>query len=146
MKNKVLLISVIVVFIVALMIINDKLNNSEENNVMEQQAISDTAEESNVLDITSENFNEVLENEKPVIIDFYAVWCGPCRILSPTVNEIANENSDIQVCRINIDDEPELAEQYGISSIPTLVVIKNGEEVDRVVGVVDKNTILEMIK
>lgn len=78
-----------------------------------------------VLDVTSQNFEEeVLKSEKPVLVDFYADWCGPCKMLSPIVDEVANEKEDIKVCRINIDEEQDLAVEYGIMSIPTLVVIK----------------------
>lgn len=100
-----------------------------------------------VLDVTSQNFEEeVLKSEKPVLVDFYADWCGPCKMLSPIVDEVANEKEDIKVCRINIDEEQDLAVEYGIMSIPTLVVIKNGEEAKRSVGVIGKTEILEMFE
>lgn len=82
--------------------------------------------------------SEVLKSEKTVLIDFYADWCGPCQMLSPIVQEFANENHDIKVVKINVDEEQELAIKYDVMSIPTLVVIKNGKEINRIVGLVDK--------
>lgn len=100
-----------------------------------------------VLEVMSDSFEEeVLNSEKPVLVDFYADWCGPCKMLAPIVDTVAEENSDVKVCRMNIDENEELAVKYGIMSIPTLVVIKNGEEVRRTVGVVGKEEILEMLK
>ena len=97
---------------------------------------------------TSENFEkEVLQSEKTVLIDFWATWCGPCRLLSPIVDEIENEAStQVKVGKINVDDEQDLAVKFGIMSIPTLVVMKNGQEVKRLIGVHPKQTILDAIK
>lgn len=97
---------------------------------------------------TSENFEkEVLQSEKTVLIDFWATWCGPCRMLSPIVDEIENEAStQVKVGKINVDDEQDLAVKFGIMSIPTLVVMKNGQEVKRLIGVHPKQTILDAIK
>ena len=98
------------------------------------------------INITNQNFNEeVLKSDKPVLIDFWASWCGPCRMIAPIIEEIAEERSDIKVGKVNVDDEPELATQFGIMSIPTLVVMKDGELVNKLVGVRPKNQILEMI-
>lgn len=100
-----------------------------------------------VITVTKENFqSEVLESDKTVLIDFWAEWCGPCRMLSPVVDEIANEQTDVKVCKVNVDNEPELATQFGVMSIPTLVVIKDGKAVNQSVGVQPKNNILAMIK
>ena len=96
--------------------------------------------------ITKENFNtEVLQSDRPVLLDFWASWCGPCRMVSPVVDEIADERSDILVGKINVDEQRELAAQFGVMSIPTLVVIKNGQEVQRSVGARPKNQILAML-
>lgn len=99
-----------------------------------------------VLKITSENYKkEVLESNKTVLIDFYADWCGPCRIMSPIIDEIAEETDSIKVGKINVDENPDLAMEYDVMSIPTIVIIKNGEVSKTFVGVRDKNEILEAI-
>ncbi len=100
-----------------------------------------------VLKVTSKNFEEeVLKSEKTVLIDFYADWCGPCKMLSPIIEAVANENEEIKVVKINVDNEQDLAIEYQVMSIPTIVVIKNGKETNRTVGVVDKNQIEKMVK
>lgn len=99
-----------------------------------------------VLNITKNNFNEeVINSEKTVLLDFWAGWCGPCRRVSPIVDEIANERSDIKVGKINVDEQPELASAFQVMSIPTLVVIKNGKIVNQSSGVRPKAQILEML-
>ncbi len=100
-----------------------------------------------VITITSDNFDaEVIKSEKTVLLDFWASWCGPCKMLSPVVDEIADETPDIKVGKINVDEENELAARFGISSIPTLVVMKNGKIEASSVGVRPKSEILAMIK
>ena len=97
--------------------------------------------------ITSASFEaEVLKSDKPVLLDFYADWCGPCRMLSPIIEEIAGEHPEIKVGKINVDEEPDLAQAYQIMSIPALLVIKNGKIVASSVGVQPKGTILKMIQ
>lgn len=99
-----------------------------------------------IIKVNSQNFEEeVIKSEKPVLIDFYADWCGPCKMLSPIIDEIAEENSDIKVVKVNVDDSQDLAMKYQVMSIPTLVVIKNGEEVNRSVGLIDKSQVLNLI-
>jgi len=98
------------------------------------------------INITEQNFNEeVIQSDKPVLIDFWASWCGPCRMIAPIIEEIADERSDIKVGKVNVDDEVALATQFGIMSIPTLVVMKNGELVNKLVGVRPKDQILQML-
>ena len=99
-----------------------------------------------VINVNSENFQEeVLNSEKPVLVDFWASWCGPCRMVSPIVDEIAAERSDIKVVKINVDEQPELAGRFGIMSIPTLLVMKGGEVVAQSMGAKPKNQILAML-
>ena len=98
-----------------------------------------------VLKVTKENFDEVKSSEKPVLLDFYADWCGPCRIVSPVVDEIAEECDDIVVGKINVDDDPELAQAFGVMSIPTLVVLKNGEVTNKASGARPKAQILALL-
>ena len=98
------------------------------------------------ININKNNFqNEVMNSDKPILLDFWAPWCAPCRMVAPTVEEIASERVDIKVGKINVDEQPELANKFGIMSIPTLVVMKNGKIVQRGSGVRSKNTILEML-
>ena len=99
-----------------------------------------------VIHITKENFeSEVLGSEKPVLLDFWASWCGPCRALSPVIDEIAQERSDIKVIKADVDENRELARKFRVMSVPTLLVIKNGETVARSLGVQSKEKIMSMI-
>ena len=98
------------------------------------------------ININKNNFrNEVLNSEKPVLLDFWAPWCGPCRMVSPVVDEIAAERGDIKVGKVNVDEQPELAAQFGVMSIPTLVVMKGGKVVNQMVGARPKAQILAML-
>ena len=98
-----------------------------------------------VIYVTKENFEEIKNGAKPVLLDFFAEWCGPCRMIAPIIDEIAEEREDVAVCKVNVDNEPSLAEAFGVFSIPTLVVLKNGEEVARATGARPKDSILDMI-
>lgn len=99
-----------------------------------------------VITITSTNFEkEVLQSEKPVLLDFWAAWCGPCRMVSPVIDEIAEERTDIKVGKINVDEQPELAEVFQVMSIPTLAVMKEGKVVNKSMGARPKSQILAML-
>ncbi len=99
-----------------------------------------------VLNVSYLNFDEIIGGDKPVLLDFSAVWCGPCRMVAPILDEIAEERGDIIVGKIDVDEEPELASRFGVVSIPMLVYMKNGKIVDQCVGARPKAQILDMIK
>lgn len=100
-----------------------------------------------VININKHNFqDEVMNADKPVLLDFWASWCGPCRMVSPVVDEIAAKRSDVKVGKVNVDEQPELAGQFGVMSIPTLVVIKNGRIVNQAIGAMPKSAILELLQ
>ena len=99
-----------------------------------------------VLHINKDNFHkEVLDSDKPVLLDFFASWCGPCRMVGPILDEIAEEREDIKVCKVNIDEQPELAHRYRIMTIPTLMVLKDGNILEQSVGAKPKHQILAMV-
>ena len=99
-----------------------------------------------VVHVGKSNFDSIVKgSSKPVLVDFWASWCGPCRMIAPVLEEVAAERSDILVCKVNVDEEQELAISYGISSIPTLLVFKNGQMVNKSIGAVPKAKILEML-
>jgi len=98
------------------------------------------------LKITSENFEkEVLNSKKPVVVDFYADWCGPCKMMGPIIDELAGENDNIKVGKVNVDETQELAVKYGIMSIPTIIIFKNGDVHKKFIGVVGKEEILKEV-
>lgn len=101
-----------------------------------------------MLNITKSNFEkEVISSEIPVVLDFWATWCGPCKMLSPILDELAAEYSDrARICKVNVDDEPELSARFGIASIPTLIFFRNGEILKKTVGYREKNELEEMLK
>ena len=122
---------------------DDSAGTTEENTINENEE----ADHITVIEVTDQTFEqEVLNSDIPVLIDFYADWCAPCRIFSPIVEEVAQENSNIKVVKVNVDESQAITTKYQIMSMPTLVVIKNGNEVTRSVGVISKSETLNMIK
>ena len=125
-----------------MIILNQYLNN--RNKVETNKEEESTME---IMKVTSANFEEeVLNSDKTVLIDFYADWCGPCKMFSPIVEAVAEENEDIKVVKIDVDNAQDLAMKYQVMSIPTTVIIKDGKEVNRVVGMVSKSDLIEMVK
>lgn len=100
-----------------------------------------------VIKLNSQNFQEeVLKADKKVLVDFYADWCGPCKMMSPIIDEIANEFSDkIKVCKINVDEAPDIAVEYGIVSIPTLIIFENGYAINTTVGLISRGELIDLI-
>lgn len=169
MKDKIRIIVLLLIFIILLFLCNNILNKQEnqssnkveniintdeetniDNNLSQNNKINNLEEENmseNVLEVTSENFEkEVLESEKTVLVDFYAEWCGPCKRLSPIVEEVAKEEEEVKFVKMNIDNCEDIAIEYQVMSIPTLVVMKNGKEANRSVGLIDKEQVKELIK
>mgnify|MGYP003562669044 FL=1 len=139
MKEKIIYIVLAVLFIAVLIGISLGTGKKAEKTKVEAA--------NSVIPVTSANFEqEVLNSDKRVLVDFYADWCGPCKILSPRVAEIANENKDIKVVKINVDQNEDLARKYNISSMPTLLVIENGKELNRAVGALSKSTVLKFVR
>jgi len=99
------------------------------------------------VEITKANFqSEVINSDKPVLVDFWAGWCGPCRMVAPILDEIAKENPDIKVAKVNVDEQQELAAQFGIMSIPTIIAFKDGEQMGKSVGVRSKQDLVKLVK
>lgn len=98
-----------------------------------------------VLNLTTENFVSETKNGK-ILIDFWASWCGPCRAMSPIVDEVAKEVTDVKICKVNVDEYPDIASKYNVMSIPTLVVLENGQEINKSVGLIPKDKVMELIK
>ncbi len=157
MKDKISTIILLAIFIALLVIIyNLTSNQAMQSNISENLVNTNTVtsvenneeeEDMEIMKVSKENFEkEVLQSDKKVLIDFYADWCGPCKMLSPIVAEFAKENDTVKVVKINIDENEELAVQYGVMSIPTLVVVENGETKNTSIGLISKSEIEELVK
>lgn len=100
-----------------------------------------------IIDLTKENFQaEITKSDKPVLVDFWAVWCGPCQMMAPILHELEAEMPDVQIGKVNVDEQMDLARQFRIVSIPTLIIFKNGQEVQRMVGVTSKEELKDALK
>ena len=127
------LILAIVLMLTGCQISEKTMNNKEENNM-------------SVVHINKENFNQVvLQSDKTVLLDCWAPWCGPCQMVGPILEEVAQEREDVLVCKVNVDEEPELAAQFGVSSIPLLVVMEDGKIVNQAVGARPKAGLLDLL-
>lgn len=165
MKKKIIWVIVLLLFVIAIVVasiyINKKgqeyIQDSQTGNMLNADDSAGTTEENTineneeaehitVIEVTDETFEEeVLNSDKPVLIDFYANWCVPCRMFSPIVEEVAQENSNIKVVKVNVDESQEITTKYQVMSMPTLVVLENGTEVTRSIGIISKSEILDMI-
>ena len=143
MKDKIKIICLIVIFILLLVVINMVIKRESASNEIQGTELSKEIS----IEVNSINFQkEVLNSDKKVLIDFYATWCVPCQMLSPVLEEVAAENSDIKLVKIDVDQNEELAYKYGISAMPTIIVMENGEEINRSIGVISKEDILKLLK
>ena len=136
MKQKISILIIIIIFVLGLVFLNIYINNS----VNEQEVVS-------IPKVTSTNFDsEVLQSDKIVLVDLYADWCEPCKVFSPILEDVADDYDYVKVVKVNVDEEVELAQKYGIISLPTLLVVKNGKVVDRSTGALEKIYVLDMIR
>ena len=143
MKSKIKIICLIIIFVLLLIVINKVTKRESASNETQGTELSKEIS----IEVNSINFQkEVLNSDKKVIIDFYATWCVPCQMLSPVLEEVATENSDIKLVKIDVDQNEELAYKYGISAMPTIRVMENGEEINRSIGVISKEDILKLLK
>lgn len=100
-----------------------------------------------IIDLTKENFQaEITKSDKPILVDFWAVWCGPCQMMAPILHELEAEMPDVQIGKVNVDEQMDLARQFRVVSIPTLIIFKNGQEVQRMVGVTSKEELMDALK
>lgn len=149
MKEKIKFIIIVLVFVLLLISISIFMKNKTtvtiNNNEMENQ--SNNKYKSNVIEVTRENFEkEVLNSDKKVLIDFYATWCEPCKQLSPIIDKVSLEATNVKFVRIDVDKNEQLSYVYRIQYMPTLIVVENGNEINRSIGLIDKNSILELIE
>jgi len=142
MKNKILIAIATLFFVIGMIILSIYLNSRNKVEISNEEESG-----MEIMKVTSANFEEeVLNSDKTVLIDFYADWCGPCKMFSPVVEAVAAENEDIKVVKIDVDNAQDIAIKYQVMSIPTTVVIKDGKEVNRAVGMMSKSDLVEMVK
>jgi thioredoxin 1 len=135
----ILLIVFIILLIVSVIIVNKQgLRDNEQSNAAGKDHVY-------ALEVFEDNFEDEIDTDKLVLVDFYATWCGPCKKLSPILEEVATEHDEIKLIKVDVDQNPNLSQQFSITAMPTLVVIKNGEEVDRSVGLVSKQKVINMV-
>ena len=149
MKDKIKIIGAVIIFAVSLIIISVIVNINNDTTKKSQIKKSDTSitNEIAIIEVDGNNFeSEVINSNKKVLIDFYATWCGPCKILSPILEEVATENKNIKLVKIDVDKNEDLAYKYGITAMPTIIVIENGKELKRSIGAIGKNKVLELLK
>ena len=151
MKNKIIWFIIFAILVIAIILATKFINKQGVETIQESKentnALNEEEDSMNIMKVSDENFEqEVLNSNIPVLVDFYADWCGPCKMLSPIVDEVAKENDDIKVVKVNVDESQNTAIKYQVMSIPTLVVIKNGNEVNRSVGLIDKQEIVNLVK
>ena len=141
-RNKVIIY--VFVFIIVLIGVSLFMNMSNSNNSKKQDTVKE-AKSNVIIEINEDNFEEeVIKCDRKVLIDFYATWCGPCKSLEPVIEEVAQKNEDLKVVQIDVDKNRELTNKYSIQAMPTLIVVENGDEINRSVGVIPKSRILEV--
>ena len=141
-KTILYLVLFIVIFIVITVFLNTR-NNGNQNNVIKADINKSNGK---IVEVNDKSFEkEVLNSDKKVLVDFYATWCGPCKSLEPIIKDVSSEYGNIKVVRVDVDKCKELVYKYGIQAMPTLVVIENGKEINRSVGAIPKNKILELL-
>ena len=122
-------------------------NNSGTKKTLYRKSVLERRYDMSIINLTAENFEqEAVNSDKKVLIDFWAAWCGPCRMIAPAVDEIAEEYPDIKVCKVNVDEQPELARKFQVMSIPMLIVMKNGEIAGKSIGAQPKESIVKLIQ
>ncbi len=147
MKSKVLIIIAIIFFVIVMIILSKYLNNMNNSEISNNQESKLNDGQIEIIEVTSDNFEEeVLNSSKTVVIDFYADWCQPCKVYSPIIEEFAKENENIKIVKVDVDNSEDLAIKYHAISIPTTVIIKDGKEVNRVVGIVSKSDLEQILQ
>ena len=149
MNEKFKIIFLVLVFVLLLVLVGKFVSSktAEKINSTDLKKTTDSAMEEGVIELTDETFDQVVQGtDKKVLVDFYATWCGPCKMLSPILDEVASETPDVIFARVDVDVCEELANRYRIQAMPTLVVIQNGKEINRSVGLIEKEMVIDLLK